>query len=72
MTLDTETLRIRKDVDEGIVEVDTGGGYRGLAPDAARNMAEMYEDAMKKGSVPRTSEVERFVELLRDYAEDVE
>lgn len=65
-------LKIRKDTDEGIVEVDTGDGWRGLGPDAARSMAEGYEESIESGDQPDNPETRRFIDLLRDYAGDVE
>lgn len=65
-------LKIRKDTDEGIVEVDTGDGWRGLSPDAARSMAETYEEYVEDGEMPDTTEVQKFIRLLREYADDVE
>lgn len=64
-------LRIRKDTDEGIVEVDTGDGWRGLAPDAARETADMYEEGIGKGDVEDTPNVRQFIKLLRQYADDL-
>lgn len=65
-------LSIRKDTDEGIVEVNTGDGWRGLAPDAAREMATGYEQAIRSGDMDDTSGVRTFIEKLREYADDVE
>lgn len=57
-------LQIRKDHAEGVVEVDTGKGWRGLSPDAAREMAELYD-----GGPPGA---QRFADTLREYADDLE
>lgn len=65
-------LRIRKDLDEGIVEVDTGDGWRGLAPDAARELADYYEKGVEVGEIRETPGVSMFINRLRTYAEDVE
>lgn len=67
-----ETLNIRKDLDEGIVEVDTGDGWRGLGPDAARSFADGFEEAIEGGEQPDTYGTRQFVRLLREYADDVE
>lgn len=65
-------LDIRKDTAEGIVEVDTGEGWRGLSPDAAREMADSYEAAVSDGSMTDSTGVQKFIRLLREYADDVE
>lgn len=64
-------LKIRKDTAEGIVEVDTGDGWRGLGPDAARNMAASYEAGLGD-EWPDTTETRRFIKLLREYADDLD
>lgn len=65
-------LRIRKDTDEGIVEVNTGDGWRGLAPDAARDLADSYEAAIEDGTMNDRSGTRKFIRLLREYADDLE
>lgn len=65
-------LRIRKDTDEGIVEVNTGDGWRGLAPDAARDLAGSYEAAIESGKMEDRSGARKFIRLLREYADDLE
>jgi hypothetical protein len=65
-------LKIRKDVDEGIVEVDTGDGWRGLAPAAARDMADNYEAFIEAGDIQDHPSTRRFISLLREYADDLE
>ena len=65
-------LKVRKNHDDSIVEVNTGDGWRGLAPDAAREMATGYEQSVQSGEMEDSSGVRRFIRLLRQYANDVE
>lgn len=65
-------LKVRKDIEEGIVEVDTGDGWRGLAPDAARDLAASYEAAIESGKEPDHPGTREFINKLRDYADDIE
>lgn len=62
-------LKIRKDVDEGIVEVNTGDGWRGIAPDAARDMADSYASAVNSGDLPDDAGTQQFITKLRQYAD---
>lgn len=66
------TLKVRKDTSEEIVEVNTGDGWRGLTPDAARQMADSYEQAIDSGAVTDTSGTRTFVTTLREYADDLD
>jgi len=65
-------LRIRKDLDEGTVEVNTGDGWRGLKPAAARDMADSYEAAIESEKMKDRSGTRKFIEKLREYADDLE
>lgn len=65
-------LRIRKDLDEGTVEVNTGEGWKGLAPDAARDLADSYEAAIEDGTMEDRTGTRKFIRLLREYADDLE
>lgn len=64
-------LDIRKDTDKCVVEVNTGDGWRGLSPDAARDLADSYDAAIENGELPRAG-TQKFVNLLLEYADDVE
>lgn len=64
-------LRVRKDTDEGIVEVNTGHGWRGMTPDAAEQMADSYEVAMEEGKMDDAPGLKQFIARLRAYAEDL-
>lgn len=65
-------LKVRKDIDEQVVEVNTGDGWNKLAPSGARDMADSYEEMMDAGEIPEHSGTRRFIETLREYADDVE
>ncbi len=70
--LNTEEIDIAYDTEEPIVWIDTGDGDRGLGPDAARDLADDFEDLLDRGSAPDTSEHRRLVNTLRQYADKVE
>jgi len=71
---DTSTgeIVVRKDVEQGAVEVSTGDGWETMSPTAARKMADAYEDALQLGVLEDTKGVRPLVNILRRYADDVE
>lgn len=64
-------LQLRKDTDDGVVEVNTGDGWRKLSPDAARDMATTYDEAADRGDFTE-ADINEFTTKLRDYADDIE
>lgn len=70
--LTTSEVTVAYDTEEPIVWIDTGGGDRGLGPEAARDLADDFEDLLDRGDAPDTPEHRRLVSTLRQYADRVE
>jgi hypothetical protein len=65
-------VRVRKDTADDVVEVNTGDGWERLAPGSARNLASAYNKAVEEGSIDADPGVKRLIQVLYDYADDVD
>lgn len=70
--LTTSEVNVAYDTEKPIVWVDTGDGDRGLGPDAARDLADDFENLIERGDAPDTAEHRRLINVLRNYAGMVE
>jgi len=69
---DPSAVRVRKDLADNVVEVNTGDGWERLTPASARNMAAAYNRAVEEGSMESGEGVRRLIETLYVYADDVD
>lgn len=70
--VDPSAVRVRKDLADNVVEVNTGEGWERLAPASARNMAAAYNRAVEDGSIEPGSGVVQLIQTLFSYADDVD
>ena len=64
-------LQINANESEGIVEVNTGNGWRGMTPEDARQLADTYEKGVEDGEMDDDAGTRRFISLLRSKADEV-
>lgn len=70
--IELSTVELRWDIEDGMVEVKSGGGWNQMSPDDARELADGYEQVFDSAEELDTGDAREFVRLLRDYANKAE
>lgn len=70
ITLDT--IELRYDLDDGMVEVKPKTEWHRMSPADARELADGYEKLIHEERALNTADAEKFVALLREYADKAE
>lgn len=67
-----DSVQLRWDTVDGLVEVKSGGDWHQMSPDDARELADGYEAAMSHKESLDAGQARQFVSLLREYADKAE
>lgn len=70
--IELSTVELRWDIEDGLVEVKSGGSWHQMSPDDARELANGYEQVFNSAKELDTGDARKFVRLLRDYANKAE